>query len=195
MTDKRPNIDSLGNKELDKAEKDFKKYDESIKEMTLERMNAAPLADVEPQTKMSQKDIEKSKEIYLKPKRQISSREKFNEKYRDQYNFSCEMVRFVGENREIRGENIELWTKPYAGMPAQEWVVPVNTPVWGPRHLAERLSKCQYHRFTMQQTTGTGGDNQGNQYYGAMAVDTIINRIDAMPVSNSKSIFMGAQSF
>src|SRR5690242_18260805 len=141
---------SLGNKELDQAEKQFEAFDESIKSMTLDRMNEAPLEEKEPQTNLSQKEIEKSNEIYLKPRRQIGSREKFNENYREEYEFAIEYVRFIAENKEIIGEAIELWTKPFAGMPAQEWVVPVGKPVWGPRHLAERLTACKYHRLVMR---------------------------------------------
>jgi hypothetical protein len=33
------------------------------------------------------------------------------------------------------------------------------------------------------------------QMYGALAVDTTIQRLDARPVSNRKSVFMGAKSF
>ena len=47
----------------------------------------------------------------------------------------------------------------------------------------------------MQDKVGIGGDERGNQYYGSMAVDTTIQRLDALPVSTNKSIFMGASSF
>lgn len=185
---------SLAKQEVDKAQKQFDAYDENIKQMTLDRMNKAPQLEVEPQTKISQADLAKSKEIYLKPRRQIGSQEKFNEKYRDQYNFAVEMVRFIAENREIIGETIEVWTKPFAGMPAQEWAVPVNKPVWGPRHLAERLAGCKYHRFVQSDHTFTGQDGLGS-YQGTMTVDKVINRLDAVPATERKSIFMGATSF
>ena len=186
--------DSLGNKELDKAEEQFKAFDDQVKEMTLDRMNAAPKEEVEPQTKLSQKDIEKSKDIYLKPKKTIGCKEKFNEKFRNDYNFAKEYVQFVAENKEIIGESIDLWTRPFPGMPAEEWSVPVNTPVWGPRYLAERIHSCKYHRLKMQQNVNTGSDYAA-QYFGSMAVDTVVQRLDAMPVSTRKSIFMGAVNF
>jgi hypothetical protein len=181
-------------KELDKVEKQFEAFDSQVKEMTQDRMNMAPKADQEPQTKMSALDIEKSKEIHLKPKRSVASNEKFNEKYREDYNYAMEYVRFIPENKEIIGETIELWTKPFAGMPAQEWAVPTGKPLWGPRHLAERLTNCKYHRLTMQQNVMTETNHVG-QMFGAMAVDTTIQRLDAIPVSTRKSIFMGAHSF
>jgi hypothetical protein len=193
MTDKSK-MSSTAQKELDKVQTQFDTFDNQVKEMTLDRMNMTPKEDVEPQTKLSQKDIEKSKEIYLKPRRAIGSKEKFNEEYRKDYEFSMEYVQFIAENKDIIGESIELWTKPFPGMPAQEWNVPVNKPVWGPRHLAERLAGCRYHRLKMQQNVATGTDGMG-QYYGSMAVDTTVQRLDAIPVNTRKSIFMGASGF
>lgn len=180
---------SSAEKELENAQKQFDAFDNNIKEMTLDRMNMAPKQETEPQTKLSQSEIDKSKDIYIKPFRSVSSKEKFNENYREKYNFSKEYVHITAENREIIGETLEFWTKPYAGMPAEFWKVPANKPVWVPRYVAERIKGCTYHRLVMQQTT-VGQDGMG-QYFGAMAVDTVVQRLDAIPVSTRKSIFMG----
>lgn len=193
MTKKPETSSSEVQKELDNAEKQFETFDQNIKQMTLDRVNQTPIQEKE-EIKLSQKDIENSKDLYLKPDRQIGSKEKFDEKFRNDYNFATEYVRFTPVNKEILGETIELWTKPFPGMPAQFWKIPSGKPVWGPRHLAERLTGCKYHRFIMQQSTSTGADGMG-QYYGSMAVDTTIQRLDALPVSSRKSIFMGASSF
>ncbi len=185
---------SIAERELDKAEAQFKAYDDNVKEMTLDRMNMAPKQESEPQVKLSQKEIDRSKDIYLKPKRTLRCAEKFNEDYRDQYNFSKEYVFFIAQNNEIIGEAIDLWTKPFAGVPAEEWSVPVNKSVWAPRYVAEQIKNCKYHRFTMQQNIITES-NQTGQIYGAMAVDTTVQRLDAMPASQSKSVFMGKSGF
>jgi len=185
---------SASQNELDKAEKQFEAFDANIKEMTLDRMNQAPKADVEPQTKLSTREIEKAPGIYLKPERVINAKDKFNEKFREKYNFDKEYVQFVAENKEIIGEMIEIWTRPYGGMPAEFWKVPVNKPVWGPRYLAEQIKRKYYHRLVMQPNMITGSDGMG-QYYGSMAVDTTVPRLNAEPVSTRKSIFMGASSF
>jgi hypothetical protein len=192
MTNK-PRVNSSGEKELDAVAKQFDQFDDQVKELTQDRMNAAPIVEAEPQTKLSQSDIAKSKEIYLKPKRTIGSREKFNEKYREQYNFAKQYVRFIAENKEIIGESIELWVKPFPGLPAEEFTVPVNTPVWGPRYLAERIKGCSYHRMTMKESLTDNGSNM--QFYGKMVVDNTVQRLDALPVSERKSIFMGASGF
>ncbi len=194
IKDKPKVSNSAAEREMDKVGHQFDAFDDNIKKMTLDRTNETKKIEVEPQTKMSQKDIEDSKQIYLKPHRSISSKEKFNEDFRSEYNFSTEYVYFMAENKEIIGETIELWTKPFPGMPAQEWKVPCNTPLWAPRHLAEKIKRSRYHRFKMQQNTSIGGDNRG-EYYGSMAVDTVIQRLDAVPVSTRKSVFMGANNF
>jgi hypothetical protein len=194
MSKKPEAQNSLAKTELDKAEKQLDAFEQNIKDLTLDRMNTAPKQDVEPQTKLSQAEIEKSKEIYLKPVRSISSKEKFNEDYRKEYTFSTEYVRFIAEHKELIGETIEMWTKPYPGMPAEEWKIPTGKPIWAPRHVAEQLSSRKYHRLKMDQSVSTGADGNG-QYYGTMVADTTVQRLDAIPVSSSKSIFMGAKSF
>ena len=191
---KKPKVNSEGERELIKAEEQFKAFDEQVKEMTHDRMNAAPKQEVEPQTKLSENQIAKSTDTYLKPKRTIGSVEKFNEKYRDKYNFAKEYVHFIAENREIQGESIEMWTKPFPGMPAEEWVVPVNKPLWAPRYVAEQIKRKYYHRLVMQQQV-QNGSNKNMKLYSSMAVDTTVQRLDAMPVSSNKSVFFGANNF
>lgn len=179
--------------ELEKVEKQLDKFETEVKEMTLDRMNKAPKEDVEPQTKLSSREIDKSKEIWLKPERSIGCRDKFNEDYRKDYNFDKEYVQFIAENKEIIGESIEIWTRPYAGVPAEFWKVPCNKPVWGPRYLAEQIKRKFYHRLVMKENVVTGVDGMG-QYYGTMAVDTTVQRLNAEPVSTRKSIFMGKEA-
>ena len=180
--------------EIKKVEEQLNAAAKNIQEMTLDKMNAAPKEDVEPQTKIAQKDLEKSNDIYLKPTRSISSKEKFDEKWREDYNFQKEFVRFIPEHKELIGENIEMWTKPFPGMPAEFWTIPTGKPIWGPRYVAERCKGCSYHRLVMKQNIVTEANSLG-QMFGALAADTIIQRIDAVPVSTRKSIFMGASSF
>ncbi len=185
---------SLAEKELDKAEEQFKAFDENVKSLTLDRMNKAPKQESEPETKLSSRDLSKKPEIYLKPERAIGSREKFNEDYRAQYEFAKEYVQFIAYNKEITGETIDIWTKPFAGMACEWWKVPSNKPIWGPRYLAEQIKKCSYHRLIMQQNVSSGADGMG-QYFGSMTVDTTVQRLDAEPVSSRKSVFMGAHNF
>jgi hypothetical protein len=180
--------------ELDKAEKQFDQFHEEIKEMTLDRMNEAPKLEQEQQTRLSQNEIQKNNDLYLKPKRTINSAEKFNEKFRKDYEFAKEHVNFIAENKEIGGEHIEMWTKPFAGMPAEFWEIPVNKPIWGPRYVAEQVKKCTYHRLTMQENRVVSSDGVGS-YTGQMVADNIIQRLDAHPVAARRSIFMTGSGF
>ncbi len=184
---------SQSQNELDQLQAQFDAHEQNIKDLTLERTNSAPRQDVEQQTKLSSREIDKSKDIYLKPHTTVSCRDKFNEKFREDYNYSKEYVQFIAENREIVGETIELWTRPFGGMPAEFWKVPSNKPVWGPRYLAEQIKKCCYHRFQMQQSVIEA--NYAGQIYGSLVADTTIQRLDAMPVNTRKSVFLGASNF
>ncbi|CAB4121546.1 hypothetical protein UFOVP1357_3 [uncultured Caudovirales phage] len=196
MTDeKRPKMKtSEAEKELDRITEASKDFEQQIKEINLDVLQAAPKKEVEPQTKLAQSEIEKSDEVYLKPRRSIGAREKFNEKYREDYNFAIEYVKFIAENKECIGELIEMWTKPFAGMPCQEWAIPVNKPVWAPRHVAERLRSCTYRRLIMDEEKVVGNSRAG-QMTGQLIVESTVNRLDANPVSSKKSIFMGSANF
>ncbi len=189
----KPKVTSESEKELQKVEKQFDDFNEQVKQLTLDRMNLASKEETEAQTKIAQKDLEKIKLHYLKPVRSIGSREKFNERFREKYKFDAEYVQFIAENKEIIGETIEIWTKPYPGLPAEFWNVPVNKPVVGPRFLAEQIKRSKYHRLIMQDKANAV-DGMG-QYYGTLVADTTIQRLDAMPISDRKSIFMGAANF
>jgi hypothetical protein len=199
MDHKKPSVSSQSaQKQLDEAEKQFETFNEQVKDLTLDRMNAAPKEDVAPQTQMSQKEMSKAKEIYLKPKRTVSSKEKFNEANREDYNFAKEYVYFIAENNEVIGESLELWTKKFPGQPAEFWEVPTNTPVWGPRYLAEQIKNCTYHRLTMEESYRAnniiGNDHVGS-YTGNIVIDSIKQRLNAYPASQRKSVFMGASGF
>ncbi len=180
-------------KELERAQEQIDAFDKNVKDLTMDRLNETPKEEQESQTKLSSKDISKSKDIYLKPDRTVSARDKFNEKFRDDYNFDKEYVQFIAENREIIGETIEIWTRPYGGMPAEFWKVPTNKPVWGPRYLAEQIKRKFYHRLVMQQNVITETSGYG-QMYGSLAADTTIQRLDCYPVSR-KSVFTTASGF
>jgi hypothetical protein len=191
-TNKPEVSNSFAQKELDKAEAQFEKFNDNVKSMTMDRMNEAPKEDSEQQTKISSKEAKKDG-FWLKPVRSIPSKEGFNETYRKAYEFAKEYVKFIAENKEIIGETIHLWTKGFPGVPAEEWEVPVNKVVHGPRYLAEQIKRATYHRLVMENTP-TNSDGMG-MYYGVMAADRVIQRLDAHPVAEKQSIFMGASGF
>lgn len=188
MTVKKPKIKET---ELDKMKKNFDEFDSQVKDLTLDRMNEAPKQEIEPQTKLSTREIENSKHIWLKPKKTLSDRQKFNEKFREQWNYAKEYVQFIAEHKEIIGESIEMWTHPFGGVGAEFWEIPTNKPVWAPRYVAEQIRRCNYHRLRMDEGSITSSDGRGS-YFGKMVVDTSVPRLTAEPVNSGKSIFMGA---
>lgn len=189
--EKKPRVNSEGAKELEKAKDQIDQFEASVKEMTLDRMNMAPKQETEPKTQISQKELNRIPDHYLKPSKVVGSKQTFNERFRDEYNYMKQYVCFIAEHNE-NSDLIEQWTRPYGGMNAEFWEVPTNKPVWGPRYLAEDIKKRCYHRLIMKpnvqrESTGTG------TFYGQMAADITIQRLDARPVNpGRKSVFMGA---
>ncbi len=175
-------------KEIDKLKTQFDKFDAEVKELTMDRMNAAPKEEVAPQTEMSTRAQQNAKDIYLKPEKVMSHPAKFNEAFRKDYEHQKQYVQFIAENKEVIGEDIEIWTKKFPGVDAEFWRVPVNKPVWGPRYLAEQIKEKCYHRLQMQESA-ISSDGMG-QYYGKMVVQNKIQRLDAYPVSGKRSVFV-----
>jgi hypothetical protein len=197
----RPKLNSSSEQQLKDAKDQFDSFDDQVKSMTLDNMNQAPKLETEQQTKLSQKELERSKDIYLKPEKSLGpgvnsktgDREMFNEKFREEYNFAKEYVQFIAENNEIIGETIEIWTKPYPGTNLEFWKVPTNKPIWGPRYLAEQIKKRTYHRLVMDNRTAGYGEH--GEFFGTMVAKNTIQRLDARPVSSRRSVFMGSNAF
>lgn len=184
---------SLG-KEIDKIEEQTKAFEQEIKSLTLDKMNDAPKMEVEQQTKMSSREIANARDFYLKPVKSIGSKEPFNEKFREAYNYDKEYVRVIAENRELIGCNIEIWTKPYAGVRAEYWEVPTNKPIWMPRYLAEQIKRKYYHRLTMQENVATENTYAGTMV-GKMIADSTVSRLDCIPAPEHKTVAFQKRNF
>lgn len=187
---------SLAEQELDRLDGQFKEFEDQVKSFDINTLAKAPKEETEPQTKMSQNEIASAlqKPLYLKPAKSIGSPQKFNEKFRDQWEYAKQYVPFIAEHNEVKGDTIEIWTRRYAGTPAEFWQVPVNKPVMGPRYLAEQIRSRCYRRLVMDESKKTGSDGMGT-WYGAMVAETTINRLNANPVTNKRSIFVGDSAF
>jgi hypothetical protein len=180
----KPKVNSESQKQLDAVEKQFEQFNEQVQSMTLDSMNKAPVVEREQQTKMSNREMNKTDAPYIKPVRSISSKEPFNEKYRKEWEESWEYVKCVVENLEIIGERVEKWTKRFAGDPAHFWQIPVNKPIYLPRFVADELSKCCYHRLKMDENIQRGSDGTST-LYGTMVVDQKLHRLNCRPVDAS----------
>ena len=113
----RPKVAGETLKEVEKLDAQFKRFDEQAKSLTLDQMNKAPLQDIEQQTLMSIRQQNRMDAPYIKPERTIGCRAAFNEKFRKQWEHQKQYVRCMVENLEIIGENVECWSKPFAGVP------------------------------------------------------------------------------
>lgn len=184
MSNKPKVTTSAGEKEVEKLGQQFDNFEAQVKSLTVDEMNKAPIQEFEPQTKMSNREANNYDAKYIKPVKNVNCREKFNETYRSEWEHRKQYVRCIVENNEIRGDLVELWSKPYAGVDCEFWQVPPNKPVCIPRHLAEQIARKKYHRLVMDETKQASSDGMGT-YYGQMAVSHTIQRLDARPVGNS----------
>lgn len=171
----RPRVNSEGQKELDKAIENIDRLSETVTNFDPFSTNA-PKLEQEEQTKLSNREVKNADAPYIKPLRSINSKEKFDEKYRKDWEKAWEYIKCVVENHEVVGEAVELWTKRFAGDPAHFWKIPVNKPVYIPRLLAEQLSKCNYHRLRMEDSTITSSDGMAT-YHGSIVADHKKDRI------------------
>lgn len=196
----RPRLNREGEQELDKIDSQMDAFQDETKSITLDETRSAPKHEMEPQTKLAQSEIDKTKDLYLKPKRTIGpgvnpktgEREKFNEKFRDEYNQKKQYVQFIAENNEIIGESADFWVKKFPGTNLEEWLVPVNKPVWAPLYVKERLEECGY---TVFKSTQSKVSHEGISYDGYLEVQERKNRLDAREVSKKRNIYMGNVSY
>lgn len=181
-----PKVNSDGQKEINRAQDKFDSFQEEMRKFNpLEA--SAPVEEKDPQTRLSTREAKQMDAAYIKPIRSISrtnydkAKTYWDEKNRKHHEEDWEYVKCIVENYEIIGEAVEVWTAKWGCDPAHFWRVPVNKPIMIPRHLAKQLSKCQYHRLTMDNTTAIEHSHVGT-ITGAIVVDVIKNRIDARPV-------------
>jgi hypothetical protein len=177
-----PKVNSEGAKELQKAQEKFDQFDAEIKSKTADPLGKLPVAEQEQQTKLSTKEIDKTDGLYLKPIRTISCKEQFNEAHRQDYEFGKERVRFIAEHYEIIGDTISVWTRGFPGVAAEQWEVPTNKVVIGPRYLAEQIARKSYTRLKMDQERPTTYSAEGT-YTGQMIAESKIQRLSARPAA------------
>lgn len=142
-------------------------------------------------TQVSRKEADKKGVTRLTPQKTIGAPQKFNERFRKEYEFSEEYVEFIAHHKESPGSVIEIWTRRYGGMPAKFWIVPTGKPICAPRCVAEQIRGCKHHVMEMDAHTVTSSDGLGT-YHGAITVKKEVNRLEAEPISNSISVFMPA---
>lgn len=183
----RKNIEEI----LDKYEERFRLYDEEIKTLRQQPVNQTlPVEDKNSDHGLSQKQIAGAKEILLKPLSTQYFGEKFNEKFRSQWEYMKQPVRFIAEHMDLIGV-IEIWTKDFPGAPAEYWEVPCNKVCIGPRYLAENIKNRTYNVVECEENKVVSEDGHG-KFTGQLVRKKVRRRLDANPASTTKSVFMGA---
>ena len=181
-------------KEIVKLNAKFEEYEKKIEALTLENTRLAKDKDEDNITRLSQREIAKSPDIYVKPKKTLMAvGEKFNEKYREEYNYKKQYVRVIAEHRECPGDTIEIWTKRFAGTPAEFWEIPTGKPVFIPRYVAEELADRKYNKIKMDGDSRDDRNRSGSygeiEQYGMPTVEEKIKRITAYSASTNATIF------
>lgn len=205
----RPKVNSKAQIDLEKAKENIDGFSAKLEEhhdkfmSTKHDMTDSSSGKVasEPQHRLSQNEISNMSKIYLKPYKIAPCRDKFNEKFRADWEFKKEIVCFIAQHNELKGEEIDIVTRPMGGIDGMHWKVPTNKPVYGPRYLAEQIKKKSYIRYVAQ-NPNQARNAQENIPIGHMGIDytdmigaEVVNRMDAFPVTNSKSVFLSEKTF
>lgn len=149
---------------------------------TVDAINAsnAPKKEVEPQTLLSKRQVEKYDAPYIKPTiaespngKKKSSQDAMREK-------AWKYVKVIVENNEVKGERVDFWLKAeISGECCNYWQVPTNRPVYLPFHVAEHLSNRTYHKLKMvAQNVELGKGEIHSSPNGVLVADQTVNRID-----------------
>lgn len=176
---KKTHVSSRSEQQLEKAAEKFDKFSEDVKSLSTDAdRKSIPEKESEPQTKLSKNEAKTLDAPTIKPNRAIFSKEKFDEKYRKDQEERSKYVKCIVENNEIVGESVQFWKKEWPGTPAQEWIVPVNKPVYIPRYIAEHLARRTYVRYVMQENQNV---REGDITHSMVAKETR-HRIDCRSV-------------
>ena len=188
----KPDATPGAQKELDKAEKQFDQFEKEIKDLTLDSMNAAP--------KEAPSEVQVVKETSRRTKTSTSSQNARSLLRKSSMRSSAKIITSLRNTsnslrriKRLLERRLTCGTKPFPGMPAEEWEIPTNKPIWAPRYVAEQIKKCTFHRLVMEDRP-VSADHAGS-YYGSMISKNTIQRLDAHPVVERKSVFMGASGF
>jgi hypothetical protein len=197
MGQERPRVNAEAQKDLDRAAEQIAQLPEQIREHTddvpLRKVDfSKPMTNPNLLRPLSQAQINGFEDYYIKPSAIVGDKNKFNERFRREWEFDKQKVAFIAENHETK-DIIEMWTKPYSGVPAEFWEVPVGVPIWGPRYLAEQIKRKNYTVLKMDENKQTAQTGMGT-FTGSMISEGKKQRLDAHPVNKNKtSIFISQQ--
>ena len=124
--------------------------EQSLKELTVDKINETPDVELEPQTKLTNRQLADSLGCkYIEPLSKLKAIGTLPEKLRKQHARDWEYVKGIYENINEIGQAITFSLCLYPGDPDCVWKIPANTPVYVPRMVANHLENVQqYHTFS-----------------------------------------------
>lgn len=138
---------SEANREVERIDNQIKGIQEGIQKVASQDRASIPVAETEEQTKLSKKELTNYDAPVIKYVKAFADKAKLPEKWRAERDHDWELIKVVCENCEIVGEMIEVTTHKWPGDPWAFWQIPVNTPVYIPRHVAKQIHDCHYIRY------------------------------------------------
>lgn len=195
MTEKnRPRVNSEGQRELEKVETQLIRTVEETKKIDpLSAREKLKHIEHDEQTKLSTKQLQDNV-IVLKPTKYLMAvGQKFNEDFRDDYNYAKQYVQFVYEHQEEKGSTLEMWTKPFPGVPAELWLIPANKPISAPRYVKEQIERMNYITRKYVEKAEIGSDFMGT-YHGVLEAETVQDRAITRDIPKTKRVFIGRPS-
>lgn len=176
---KKPNVaDGLAQKEVDRLDAEFNAKEKQMSEMTQDAMKDAPLKELAPQVKISKEALEKTDAPKIVPCLTRAANGKKKSEQDALRKRAWEYIKVIAENNEVIGEDIEFWHKPMiAGEDLHFWKIPVNKPIYVPRHIAEHIRSRKYHRLKTDENIRVE-TNQFGDMMGRMIATETRQRLD-----------------
>lgn len=165
----KPKMDKVTEKGLDELEQ----TQESMKKLTVDEINKAPVKEQEPYYRFCNAE-KKSDAIRIKPTKTFSPRSKPDSREQAAREKAWESVEGYAENREVIGEPICFWLDKYKGDPTCYWEIPCGIKVSLPRFVAQHLASRTYTRFKMNDMMNVEEGTRAPR----MVVEEKINRLN-----------------
>ena len=177
----------MGRPKMDKVTESGVEILESLtkemRDMNLDEIEkrAPEVDEIDPQTIMSKKNLEKYDAPFIKPSKSFATKSKPCSQEEKERKRGWEYIKCVAENIEVPGELVSFWHNKFLGDPYYFWNIPVNIPIYIPRFIAEHLASRHYHVFHMRDYSNPAAIGDVGQD-GAMTVKSTKKRIDCRSV-------------
>lgn len=181
---KKPKLASgFAQKEVDRVEAEFKAATDANASLTQDVMSKAPEKESDVEPFMPKRQILQAPVPRIVPTYSRSPNGKKKPEQDALRRRAWEYVQVICTNSEIASENLEFWHKPMiAGEECNFWQIPVNRPVFLPRHVAEHIKTRKYHRLVMQEEITVEHTGFG-EMKGKLVASHTVQRLDCTPAA------------